>query len=192
MRTNRFGLSSFVAFALVVVLGACSSGETDTTDGTSPKVVFMSKVESESRVESKSESESPVESKPRSEWIVLPAPRLDAAVGYRDGARTRARFVFLTSDGDGLQIDLLTEQTPTPRLIQGVWTQGGTSQRTAGTVRADNLHFLGGQGGRPSLGGRLVLLDSDSEEVLRLALPPLELEPIRPGGLGPVDSEDSR
>ena len=168
-----------ISFLFVAPVG-CGSGETDSTRGAASKAVL------ESRSESKSESTS------ESEWILLPAPRLESAVGYRDGARTRARFVFRIAEGDALQVDVLTEQTPTPKLVRGSWSRRGSSQEAGGVVEADDLHFLGGQGGRPSLGGRLVLLDSDLKEVLRLAFPPLELEPIRPGGLGSIDSDDPR
>ena len=158
---------------LLVPLFGCGSGGTDSNNGAATKVVL------ESRSESKSESTS------ESEWILLPAPRLESAVGYRDGSRTRARFVLRTSEGDALQVDVLTEQTPAPKLVRGSWSRRGSSQEAGGVVEADDLHFLGGQGGRPSLGGRLVLLDSVRGESLRLAFPPHELEPVRPGTLEP-------
>ena len=119
-------------------------------------------------------------------WAPAVAARLVEAVGYRDGAQTRARFTLADSLGRRLEVDLLVEVNPLPVLLDGSWRDAGSAEGQRGGVRAGDLHFLGGQGGRPSLGGRLSLLDTADGEVIRLLLPPLPLDPRRPGSLGPI------
>jgi hypothetical protein len=83
-------------------------------------------------------------------------------------------------------VDLLVETNPLPVLVEGAWVDLDADGAGSGTLRAEDLHFLGGQGGRPSLGGRLTLEDAAGADRFRLVLPPVPLTPIRPGGLEPV------
>lgn len=181
-------------------------------------------------------------------WGSAEPVRLVRAIGYRDGAQTRARFVVADSLHRRLEVDVLIEVNPLPVLVTGAWrdldaaaaatgapesvvgrtadaadassrsmtgsvigsvtgspdgngvgTADGTQRVAAsGSVDAEELHFLGGQGGRPSLGGRFTLrsgggeVDGDAGRDgaveaaaarFRLFLPPIPLEPVRPGSL---------
>lgn len=98
----------------------------------------------------------------------------DRVVGGRDGAKTRASYFFTRPDSAWLELRLVVEVDPEPKMTWGRWylDEGGT--QITGGVRADDVRFLGGQGGDPSLGGTFILR-GDQGEQFRILLPPIPL-----------------
>ncbi|MBK8233457.1 MAG: hypothetical protein IPK72_23490 [Candidatus Eisenbacteria bacterium] len=96
-------------------------------------------------------------------------------VGGRDGAKTRASYFFTRPDSAWLELRIVVEVDPEPKMTWGRWylDEGGT--QITGGVRADDVRFLGGQGGDPSLGGTFILR-GDQGEQFRILLPPI---PVR-------------
>ena len=86
--------------------------------------------------------------------------------GLRDGARTRALVVLTLGDGRELQFELVLDYDPAPVLTQGSWSSGGAG----GTVQAEAVRFVGGQGDGPSVGGQYLLLEN-GEPRFRVVLP---------------------
>lgn len=91
---------------------------------------------------------------------------LTRATGDRDGARTRARFVFADPTRGELVLDLLLGYDPQPELVSGSWTLAGIE----GSVHAEAVRFVGGQGEGPSVGGVYRLDDGDGSR-FRVRLP---------------------
>ena len=90
---------------------------------------------------------------------------LRSASGTRDGDRTEARFEF--SDGTRtLVLELALSYDPQPVLAGGRWSLG----TDGGTIRAESVRFVGGQGEGPSVGGVYVLRDDDGDR-FRVHLP---------------------
>lgn len=95
--------------------------------------------------------------------------------GQRDGAQTKARALLILGTGQTLQIDLTLEYDPKPLLAGGSWNMGEES----GTLTAEIIRFVGGQGEGPSVGGAYVLVDARNLPRYRVTLP---LTPIAPPG----------
>lgn len=91
---------------------------------------------------------------------------LREATGARDGARTAATFVFDAPDGRTLRLDLTLGYDPQPELVAGSWTLGDDG----GTVHAEAVRFVGGQGEGPSVGG-VYRLDDGQVSRFRVRLP---------------------
>lgn len=89
--------------------------------------------------------------------------------GKRDGAVTHAVATFTLAGGDHVRVAFDIVYNPTPSLGRASWSADGENAG-AGTVRAESVRFLGGQGGGPSLGGRF-LLESDGAARFRVVLP---------------------
>jgi hypothetical protein len=90
---------------------------------------------------------------------------LQSATGDRDGDRTEARFEF--SDGTRtLVVELTLSYDPQPVLAGGRWSLGADG----GSIRAESVRFVGGQGEGPSVGGVYVLGDEDGDR-FRVHLP---------------------
>lgn len=88
-------------------------------------------------------------------WTEIPAAQFTLS-GARDGARTHATAVVTMSNGRTLTVDMTLAYNPTPVLESGMWQMGDES----GTVTAEAVKFLGGQGSGPSVGGRFRLEDN--------------------------------
>ena len=100
---------------------------------------------------------------------------LASLTGQRDG--TEVAFM-VELDGEGRR-RLLVQGTvvidPMARLVEGRWVEeGGTEPRT-GIVSSATVDFLGGQGGRPSLGAQLTLSQASGPRY-RLNVKPRALE----------------
>ena len=87
--------------------------------------------------------------------------------GQRDGAQTRALVSFQLAGGQELAVDLLLAYDPQPVLEQGTWATG----TGGGTVTAERVRFVGGQGQGPSIGGDYVLVDDRNLPRYRIQLP---------------------
>lgn len=87
--------------------------------------------------------------------------------GQRDGDRTRAVAQFTLAGGSRLELELLIAYDPTPVLAGGRWVSGDES----GSVTAERVRFVGGQGEGPSVGGDYVLADERNLPRYRVQLP---------------------
>ncbi|MBX9602008.1 MAG: hypothetical protein K2X35_13420 [Bryobacteraceae bacterium] len=107
-----------------------------------------------------------------------PAPgySLKQLSGVRDGEVVHAAAEFTGADGE-LALTLRFRTGVPTRLESGtwVWTRGG--KRQEGRVSARTVEFLGGQSGRPSLGGVYDLLPEQGEPAYRVRWPATELAP---------------
>jgi hypothetical protein len=97
--------------------------------------------------------------------------------GKRDGAITRAVATFTLEGGDRVRVQFDVVYNPTPALGDGRWDVDGENA-SAGSLRAESVRFLGGQGEGPSLGGRF-LLEEEGAPRFRVVLP---LRPLGPSG----------
>jgi hypothetical protein len=96
---------------------------------------------------------------------------LKSLKGTRDGERLEVHALY----GDGSQdliVRLEFNVTPPARLTSGTWT--GLSG--AGEVRQRAVTFLGGQSGKPSIGGRFELMSRDNRPQYRITIPLQELK----------------
>jgi hypothetical protein len=94
--------------------------------------------------------------------------------GARDGASTHAVGTFTMTDGDTIRVELEVTYNPTPELVRGHWQRRGHSSGE-GSVHAESLKFLGGQGATPSVGGRF-RLDQEGSPLMRVTMPAQPLE----------------
>ena len=95
--------------------------------------------------------------------------------GRRDGIEV---FFSLELHGEGarrLVLEGTIEVDPRARLVSGRWLEEGGSGASSGSVSASALLFLGGQGGRPGLGGQFTLSAAGAPRY-RLNLPTTRLE----------------
>ena len=92
------------------------------------------------------------------------------ATGARDGDRTAATFVFDGPQGT-LELDVTLAYDPQPVMAEGAWTLDGEG----GTVRAESVRFVGGQGEGPSMGG-VYVLESNGRSRFRVHLPLVAVE----------------
>jgi hypothetical protein len=89
--------------------------------------------------------------------------------GARDGATTRVTGVFTLDYGDRIRVELEISYNPTPVLASGRWTREGDTTEQ-GEAREESLKFLGGQGAKPSVGGRF-RLESNGAPRFRVTMP---------------------
>lgn len=101
---------------------------------------------------------------------------LQSAEGSRDGEKTRAWIVFKDPSGRKLELRLQIATTPDAELEVGRWYLDDAGVSRSGPASAKGIKFLGGQGGRPSVGGTYFFEEGD-EEVFRVKLPAVELAP---------------
>jgi len=94
--------------------------------------------------------------------------------GARDGATTHAVGTFTMTDGDTIRVELEVTYNPTPELARGRWQRRG-HRSGEGSVHAESLKFLGGQGATPSVGGRF-RLDQEGSPLMRVTMPSQPLE----------------
>jgi len=87
--------------------------------------------------------------------------------GKRDGARTRAIAELQLANGEELRVELLLAYNPSPVLEQGSWSSADGS----GSINAERVRFVGGQGEGPSVGGDYVLVDERNLPRYRVQLP---------------------
>jgi len=109
--------------------------------------------------------------------------RLVSATGERDGSEVVFTLKLQRDDGLGLRVAGTLVIDPQARLLTGEWKETGVPSPRSGLVSATAPDFLGGQGGRPSLGGRFWLTAAGAgESIYRLNLPttPLAATPSRP------------
>ena len=95
--------------------------------------------------------------------------------GRRDGTQV---FFSLELHGEGdrrLVLEGTVEIDPQARLVSGRWVEESGSGSSSGSVAASALDFLGGQGGRPGLGGQFTLAAAGAP-LYRLNLPTTRLE----------------
>ncbi|MBI4551672.1 MAG: hypothetical protein HY710_05350 [Candidatus Latescibacteria bacterium] len=110
--------------------------------------------------------------------------RLQACTGLREGYTVHGTFRFVRDPSgnpitgivppESLIVQIEAEPGVPTRFISGtfrLYTKEGPLQ---GTVSAPSLTFLGGQGGRPSLGGTF-LLKANQGDSYKVSLPPTEL-----------------
>ena len=98
--------------------------------------------------------------------------------GSRDGTEV---FFSLELEAEGdrrLVLEGTVEVDPQARLVTGHWVEEGESGASSGSLSASAVSFLGGQGGRPSLGGRFTLSASGAP-LYRVNLP---ITPLAPRG----------
>lgn len=89
--------------------------------------------------------------------------------GQRDGARTRATFHFGGASTE-LHVELVLTYDPQPVLGEGNWRYRGPTGTAEGTVRAESVRFVGGQGEGVSVGGVYVLEEAGHSR-FRVRLP---------------------
>ncbi len=96
--------------------------------------------------------------------------------GVRDGEVVHAAAEFGGADGE-LALTLRFRTGVPTQLESGtyVWTRSGNKQQ--GRVSARSVEFLGGQSGRPSLGGVYELIPEQGEPAYRVRWPATELAP---------------
>ena len=117
---------------------------------------------------------------PRVEPLAGAAPaadyRMRALTGVRDGDVLHAAAEFAGADGE-LALTLRFRVGIPTRLESGAytWTRGGL--KSQGRVSERSADFLGGQSGRPSLGGDFDLLDERDRPAYRVRWPVRELAP---------------
>lgn len=87
--------------------------------------------------------------------------------GSRDGATTTATARLALAGGEALTLELELSYDPQPVLAGGRWALGDQ----AGTVTAERVRFVGGQGEGPSVGGDYVLVDERNLPRFRVQLP---------------------
>ena len=102
--------------------------------------------------------------------------RLRALTGVRDGEALHAAAEFAGGDGELLLTLRFRVGVPT-RLASGTWVWTRGAARSGGRVSERSTEFLGGQSGRPSLGGDFDLLDERGQPVYRVRWPARELAP---------------
>ena len=95
-------------------------------------------------------------------------------VGARDGSTTHATGTFTMENGDHIRVELEVSYNPTPELAAGRWQREG-HLAGEGSVHAESLKFLGGQGATPSVGGRF-RLDQEGSPRMRVTMPVQPLE----------------
>lgn len=94
--------------------------------------------------------------------------------GKRDGATTTATAAFTLDDGGKLTLEFEVVYNPTPSLGECRWRLDGPSTGS-GTMVAERLRFLGGQGEGPSFGGRFRLVENGEPRFLaHLPVRPVE------------------
>lgn len=100
---------------------------------------------------------------------------LASLAGQRDG--TQVTFA-IELQGEGAR-RLLVEGTvvidPRARFVGGHWAERGGVEVRSGLVSSATVDFLGGQGGRPSLGGQFILSGANGP-IYRMNLATRELE----------------
>ena len=135
----------FVAITLLLALAACGEGEG-------------------ARVEELLDSGA----------AVLPV-ELTAVDGLRDGDLTRARLDFRGGTATHLRLDLGVAYDPQPVLRDGSWRYEGPTGRAQGTVEAEHVRFIGGQGDGAQIGGVFLLVEAGRRR-FRVRLPLTEVQ----------------
>ncbi len=108
----------------------------------------------------------------------LPSHQLRSLTGYRDGDVLRTKMI-LVADSSMLTMDLRFRIGVPTRLEEGgyAWQQADTVLR--GPVRQISATFLGGQSGRPSIGGTFELLSPEGVRLYAVRIPVREVAPSR-------------
>ena len=91
--------------------------------------------------------------------------------GTRDGTRLQVEATY-GDESQKLLVRLQFEVNPQARLESGMWT-GPAGE---GPVRERSVTFLGGQSGRPSIGGTFDLVGRDDRALYRVTIP---LQPLK-------------
>lgn len=101
--------------------------------------------------------------------------RLSFLAGHRDGSEVFFSLALQGEEGHRLLVEGTVAIDPQARLVRGRWVEEGGSRPRSGFVSAPAVDFLGGQGGRPGLGGRFTL-SAAGAPLYRLNLPTTLLE----------------
>lgn len=107
-----------------------------------------------------------------------PAPldvELASVDGERDGAQSRAVFLF-GGHSTELRLELVLAYDPQPVLSWGEWSYRGPTGTGEGTVRAESVRFVGGQGEGVSIGG-VYVLEENGHSRFRVRLPLTSIAP---------------
>jgi len=108
----------------------------------------------------------------------LPSHQLRSLMGYRDGDVLRTKMI-LVADSSMLTMDLRFRIGVPTRLEEGsyLWQQADMVLR--GPVKQVSATFLGGQSGRPSIGGTFELISPEGERLYEVRIPVREVAPNR-------------
>ena len=100
-----------------------------------------------------------------------PAPFQVVSMGGQHAAAT-VLFVLRLEEPSGrrLIVEGTVEINPQATLIGGNWVEEGGSGTLSGVLSSATIDFFGGQGDRPSLGGRFTL-SAEGNAVYRINLP---------------------
>jgi hypothetical protein len=104
----------------------------------------------------------------------LPSHQLRSLTGYRDGDVLRTKMI-LVAYSSMLTMDLRFRIGVPTRLEEGsyLWQQTDTVLR--GQVEQVSATFLGGQSGRPSIGGTFDLLSPEGKRLYKVRIPVREV-----------------
>ena len=94
--------------------------------------------------------------------------------GKRDGAEVTFVLRLEGPSSRNVTVEGTVEIDPQASLVDGRWVEQGRSGARSGTVSSASVDFFGGQGGRPSLGGRF-LLSVEGSPVYGINLPTTRL-----------------
>ena len=108
----------------------------------------------------------------------LPVHELRSLTGYRDSDVLRTKMI-LAADSSMLTMDLRFRIGVPTRLEGGsyLWQQADTVLR--GPVEQVSASFLGGQSGRPSIGGTFELVSPEGERLYKVRIPVREVAAAR-------------
>lgn len=100
---------------------------------------------------------------------------LASLAGQRDGAHVAFAIELQGEGSRRLLVQGNVSIDPQARLVDGHWVEEGGAELRSGIVSSATVDFLGGQGGRPSLGGQFTL-SGTSGPLYRLNLITRELK----------------
>lgn len=104
--------------------------------------------------------------------------RLVTLGGQRSGATVEFVLRLERPAGQRLSVEGRFELRPHATLIAGHWIETDGASAREGEVASAAIEFLGGQGGRPALGGQYTL-SAAGEPVYRINLPSTPLSTAR-------------
>lgn len=96
--------------------------------------------------------------------------RIASMGGQRAGATVTFVLRLEEPSGRHLTVEGTVEINPQATLVGGRWVEHGGPTALSGVLSSASIDFFGGQGDRPSLGGRLKL-STEGVTVYRINLP---------------------
>ena len=100
--------------------------------------------------------------------------QLVSLTGQRDGTDVTFAIELQGEGNRRLLVEGIIIIDPRARLVKGNWVEVGGNGPHSGILSSATIDFLGGQGGRPSVGGQLTLSDTNGPHY-RLNLPTREM-----------------